>query len=403
MYSFQNFGFARYLYILLQVTVFLNGLPCSSQKTAEPEHILPFEFKNNTIYLNLKVNNKDVVFYFDTGATTTVLDKNIAHSLGVKPNDKVDVSGGGGSKSYELSTNEILSIGSDTFKNIPIILEDLSRLRDAAEFPFDGIIGLPLLENYVTHIDWNSMSMILYDKKSSLKLPDFKEYDIRFLNGIKIPSFPIDFELEDGSIFSGETLFDSGADLAFMVNTPFSKKNLIKNKVDKVFSVEANYMGTKSTSEKIRIKSLNFLGFSFSNLPISLSTSQKGVTAMKQYMGILGAEIIYRFDIIMDYYNNKLYLKPSFKFTKPFEFPMVGFKLKENQNGKIIIKSISESCESYQKGLRTGDILTAINNKEFKNVDEYRKLLKQEGKNVVLTIIQNNISKKIKTTLKKQF
>ena len=51
------------------------------------------------------------------------------------------------------------------------------------------------------------------------------------------------------------------------------------------------------------------LGYTFTNLQIGLSSDTGGVSGMDGYMGILGAEIINHFMVILDYKNLNLYLK----------------------------------------------------------------------------------------------
>ena len=56
--------------------------------------VLPFELLEDK-YVLLKLSVKDeatpLTFYFDTGASTTILDKNVAEQYGIKPNHTQEV------------------------------------------------------------------------------------------------------------------------------------------------------------------------------------------------------------------------------------------------------------------------------------------------------------------------
>ena len=60
---------------------------------------------------------------------------------------------------------------------------------------------------------------------------------------------------------------------------------------------------------------------------ISISHDKNGVSSYENYLGILGGEVISRFNIILDYSTSTLYLKPNNTFNNSFEFPMSGLEL----------------------------------------------------------------------------
>lgn len=67
-------------------------------------------------------------------------------------------------------------------------------------------------------------------------LVDYDDYDkIPFELFSGIPRFPITFELRNNEKFSGDILFDSGARLTLLVNTPYKEKNDLLNKMVKKY------------------------------------------------------------------------------------------------------------------------------------------------------------------------
>ncbi len=51
--------------------------------------------------------------------------------------------------------------------------------------------------------------------------------------------------------------------------------------------------------------------FKLGEMPVQLSESKQGVTSYEGYLGLLGNEVISRFNVILDYKNTTLYLKPN--------------------------------------------------------------------------------------------
>jgi len=124
-------------------------------------------------------------------------------------------------------------------------------------------------------------------------------------------------------------------------------------------------------------------------LVVSLSHDKEGVSSYEDYLGILGGEIISKFNAILDYSSSILYLKPNSTFNEPFEFPLSGITLKKVADN-IIIERVEQTSEAYQYGVRKGDQLISINNNSSKDIEVYRNLLKKEGERVSLTIVDTN-------------
>ncbi len=137
---------------------------------------LSFELSkdNKAIFLKLPMENQkdSLLFFFDTGAGTTLLDKKIAEKYNLKANYQTEVTGAGGKKLYDIMTNQKIFFDRNQFvDSINIVLDDLSRLNTFYEKKFDGIIGAAILANYLTKIDFEAKTMDLY------KFDDLLDYN----------------------------------------------------------------------------------------------------------------------------------------------------------------------------------------------------------------------------------
>jgi predicted aspartyl protease len=375
----------RSLFICLYFA-FFGALPIVAQ-VAE----IPFETKDNGhIYLKVKVNNSDKVlnFVFDTGATSDLLDTKTSKKLGLKADYQQTVEGAGGSKKYDIILNQKLQLESGiAIDNTHLVLTDLSSFHELSDHGFYGILGYSLLKDYITKIDYEKNKLVLYKTIDEVNLSDYKAVPFVFGSGIPIPQFDISITLRNGETFSGRVLFDSGAGLSLSVNTPFSKKHQLAKKAEKSIITKSQNLSTTSFSEEIAISSLKIAGYEFKDLTITLSDDTTGVSSYESYLGIMGAKIIQRFHVILDYKAKKLYLKANRNFNTPFEFPLSGIRLKTT-NGQVIIDNVATSSQAYQLGLRKGDRVIAINNLSKKRVAEYYNMLKKEGETVVIKVLK---------------
>ncbi|WP_345989972.1 retropepsin-like aspartic protease [Chryseobacterium sp. Chry.R1] len=285
---------------------------------------LPFELSkdNKSIFIKLPMENqKDSLrFFFDTGANTTMLDKKIAEKYNLKTNYKTEVKGAGGKKLYDLVINQKIFLDrNNSIDSTYIVLDDLSRFNTLYEKKFDGIIGAAILKNYVTKIDFETKTMNLYKFDDSVDYNGYEKIPFEFYSGI--PRFPITFELRNNEKFSGDILFDSGAGLNLLVNAPYTEKNDLIHKIGKTITKSSINLSNKTNYNKGLIESIQ-LGSTIikdENLGIHFSSDKQGVSSLDNLLGILGSEIINRFNFILDYKNKNLYLKPNYLFHKNFK------------------------------------------------------------------------------------
>ena len=365
---------------------------------------IPFELKDGLIFLKVNINDNTEAstFIFDTGATTDLLDSTTANKLGLKSNHKQDASGAGGKKSYNFILNQKLTLQNKIeIDSTHLLLTDLTKLNDRLEGKFDGIIGYSLLKKYITKIDYENKRILLYNKIENVNITGYKAVNFKFENGISIPQFDISVTLRNGESYTGKILFDTGAGLTLLINTPYNEENKLSEKAGKSLVSKSENLHGKSISEDIAIKSMNIGGYNLSEMSVSIAHDKDGVSSYENYLGLLGGEVISRFNIILDYSTSILYLKPNENFTNPFEFPVSGIKLKK-ENGSVIIKTIEKTSLAYEKGIRKGDKLISVNNDSSGDIIAFKELLKKEGNNISLTVINSKgETKKIKIQLKR--
>ncbi len=337
---------------------------------------IPFvKYANTNIILQLTINNKadSVLFYFDSGATATLLDSAMAVKLGVNPDSEDEKVGAGGSKKYRIASNQFIHLNNNTIlDSTPCVILDLTTLRNKLGINFYGLIGYSILSKYITKIDYDSNKMSLFNFNTPLDTQGYTQID--FDDKIGVPEFTVTMELENGQRLTGKVLFDCGFSGSVMVNTPYKIKTRLKTRIGKTISQEMEGMTGKSNAEIAVIKSIRLGGYEFGEMPILLSSAKEGVNAFDNYLGLVGNEIISRFNFILDYSTNKLFLKPNNSYHRKTDFPVSGLAL-ESKNGGILISGVVSTSSAYQKGLRIGQRILAINNIENGSLEKYRQLL----------------------------
>ena len=241
----------------------INGI--FAQKGKYLKTSFPFEIiSKNAVIFKAVVNEKDTLnFFFDTGATSSLIDSSVAEKIGIKPNYEQSVEGAGGKKVYQVALNQKVSINEVRLDSVNFVFEDLTRLRKSMNYPFDGIMGYSIIKNYITEVDFDNQCFHLYSKDFVVNDEDFTPIDFVFDSGIPIPQFNILIELENQKKYTGKIFFDSGAGLSLLVNTPFNEKYHLNQQAQKILTTISNNLSVRSVSQSMAIKNLYFDKFIF--------------------------------------------------------------------------------------------------------------------------------------------
>ncbi|MEM6719763.1 MAG: aspartyl protease family protein [Bacteroidota bacterium] len=366
------------------------------------EAIIPFE-KDGLMYIKVKMNTHEepLNFVFDTGASTAVLDEKVAERIGVKANYQQPATGASGTEMYNIALSQKFHIGNITLSDAHTVLVDLERIAKRGNLPIHGIIGADIMKEFVTQIDYDQNVLRLYKNADDIQEKAGYTAINANLDYATIPEIDLEFTLENGQKFKGNFLFDSGANITFLLNTPFAKEKKIEDQLTKIIENKAEGL-TASTSFKIgKAASAKLVDFTFGEMPMEVSNSTSGVMADGGYAGILGIKIISRFNCILDYKNEKIYLQPNKTYAETFEFPRSGISLAKEENA-IKISNVVTAAEAYEKGIREGDVLLEIDDVIAADVKKCRELLKQKDKTVKLKLKDKEGEIKIVTILLKR-
>ena len=282
-------------------------------------------------------------------------------------------------------------------------VNEVSESDEVIEVDGAKVVIAPTAQMFLfgTKIDYENQKILLYNKIENIDVKGYKSINFKFENGIPIPQFDISITLRNGETYTDKILFDSGASLTLLINTPYNEKHKLSEKTGKSLISKSENLHGESISERIAIQSINIDGYELNDMVIAIAHDKNGVSSYENYLGILGAKIISRFNIVLDYSTSTLYLKPNNTYNKPFEFPLSGIKLKKVEDN-IIIDRIEKTSTAYKKGIRKGDKLISVNKDSLRNITAYRELLKKEGDKIYLTIINSKgETKKIKIQLKR--
>lgn len=296
------------------------GLFCFCQLAEGQVAKTNFEFKGNHIFIKVGTGKSDsLLFVFDSGATNASIDSATAENAGVSKQSReiVNVGGHGGSQSYVMARDQTFRVAGLDIEGVDPMLINFDAFSAETGLKIDGLIGYELLNRYITQIDFDNKEMLFYHAITDVKVAGYTAIPFEFNKGILIPRFPVTIQLMSGETFTGRVMFDCGGAFTLLVSTPFNKFHQISEKLPNRTKKQGRGLNTISSEEVDVIKGMSFNGFELGQMPIELTINDKA-EPKDGYLGMIGIDIIKRFNVILDYANKMIYLKPNKAYKDAF-------------------------------------------------------------------------------------
>ena len=377
-----------FLLILLFVSLGIKEGYSQNQKIAE----IPFKLNDGHMIIRLSLNEAGPFnFIFDSGAGGTLISERVTDSLGIEASlsrKNVGVSGEhkvGLIKGIELSfdENEIANTNLLTTSTYFEEIDDGSKVH--------GVVGYAILSRYVVEVNNDRKSLILYDMNNygysgqGEELPIYLVQNLPIINGSS--------GMYNDTSFEGQFMVDTGARSELIISSPTVIQYEMAENIGKYYTVRAN-IGTSSRRTKMRygrLKEFAFGSFKFDDIPVALSSDNKGVLSMDFINGIIGNRLLQRFDITFDYNRSVIYFEARNEIKKDYIVNLSGFNL-YFVSAKPIIKNLIDRSPADYAGLRNGDEIISINGVLIENLEssEIRNAFTVEGEKIALVIKRNN-------------
>ncbi|MBI9036582.1 MAG: aspartyl protease family protein [Bacteroidales bacterium] len=341
-----------------------------------PENSIPFFFQD-LIFINIKVNDSiNGNFIFDSGSDQLYLDSLFVaeNNIPTHKRKKKKIRGvGSDTPNVPISNTIKLELDSLTkiYNNVPII-----NIRALSNKKIDGVLGADFFQNKVLKINFDS-SYLQIIKPNEFIIPAGFDSLKLFLTENKT-IINCGALIIDSLYIEGWTILDLGSAHALtftsVIANEYKFNEIIKNKYS-VPRKNAGY-GGKSHSYYFRAENLKMANFTLEKPLLNYSTDKKGALSFWGILGLLGTKVLKRFDLIFDFPNKKLYLRPNSHFCEHFSSNMTGFygKLfKSDTCEGYLIENVIENSSAHKAGILAGDIITHLNGLEISSFTSFER------------------------------
>ena len=379
----------------------LASLLLSSQIAAGP---VPAQITGSRIHIPVAVNgNAPATFILDTGAASTVVEKEYAAQRGIRTASQTRAMGAAGALDVGVAKDLVYEF-SDRRVPVPRTpLIPLDAVNRRAGRPVQGILGYEAFASSVVEIDYAGGSVTFHDQKTFSAPKDAVTVPIRFQHG-RTPTVHAQLTLPDGRVVAARLLLDTGASASLILTRAFVDRHDVH--VDGGIDTALGLGVGGATSERTgRIAKLDFAGFAFERPITLLSRATKGVLGDSSVDGILGGEVLRRFTLHVDYKRRQILLTPNAALRDAFDIDMTGALLEslDDTFRSIVVHAVIASSPAAAAGIRKGDELRAIDGRAVTpaNLDEIRKMFKQPDRTYELTIVRDGVSRVVPVTTRR--
>ena len=334
----------------------------------------------------------------DTGSGGISLDSTTAtlFKLTGVPSNRI-IRGIAGVRTVSFLNNRKLHIKGLSIDSLNFHINDYSVLSAVYGEQIDGIVGYSVLSRYIVKVNYDSLHLEFWSK-GSFKYPR-GGYLLRPL----INSIPVNAgRVKDEKSIDARFLFDIGAGLNLMLSTDFLRDSALLSKKRKLYAKEAEGMGGKVDMSLTVIKEFRLGPYKFRKVPTFVFDDTYNITSYPYLGGLIGNDILRRFNVILNYDRRDIHLVPNSHFRDLFDYSYSGIELYFLE-GKVVIGDVAKNSPAEKAGLKEGDIVIGMNKDLTQNLQHYKAILQSARGRLEIIIRRDNeylpFSFKIKSIL----
>jgi hypothetical protein len=362
---------------------------------------LPFKLINNLIVIPIQINNSDTLnFILDTGLNTSIIcELSTGESLNLNYAREIQLQGLGTGKSLEaihtygneIDVSGIKGINQDYF----VLLNNIFHLSNKLGFQIHGILSFNVFNSFIVEINYEHEEITFHD-------PGYFRYQKNTKNYVTLPLIihetkpyiHLKVQMADGSIIPIKVMFDTGASNSLWLDYNSIPDFMMPD------GARTSFLGSGLSGEVFgylaRFEKIYLDHFELEDVIVSLPDSNSIVHAigLDNRNGSIGAEIIRRFNIILDYPNELITLSRNSNFKDPFSYNMTGIELIAPYPGThyYTVSQVRENSPGERTGIHINDEIISINNQGANDLsmnDIYKLFQSKEGKKLKIVVNRN--------------
>lgn len=308
-------------------------------------------------------------FVFDTGSGGISLDSTTADFLKL-PLVKTEktIRGIAGIKNVDFTMGHTLKLGTLEVDKLDFHINDYELLTSVYGIRIDGIIGYSFLRRYIARLDYDNMVIEVYSPGS------FKYPRGGYMLKPNFSTLPLQTALlDDDRLIASRFIFDTGAGLSFLLSKDFVDDSVVFRKNRKFYPTQAEGLGGKRQMSVSVVKEVKLGPYKFKRVPVHIFEDEYNVTSYPLLGGLIGNDILRRFNVILNYPEQSIHIKPNTHYNESFDYSYTGLGIYLVE-GEIRVVDIMPGSPGDKAGFLPGDVIFSVETNASKNIQTYKNL-----------------------------
>lgn len=301
-------------------------------KAGQQKVRVPFEFQRNLILVQAHLNGQGPYnFLLDSGVGISLItDPSLIEILKLRRGVNYNVMGAGQEKPLEAFYSDSVHVDMRgvVAPHLPFLVlsSDVLNLSGYVGIPVHGILGYDVFNSFVVQVEPTN-AQLWFHAPNSYKSP----------KGRRWARLPLDLEGRKSYVYAPISLSDSlTLPLKLVLDTGAGHALSLETSSDPRMRVPAQRMRAqlgRGLSGAIngylgRVQSMQLGQYRLKAPLTSFPDAENGaLRAEVPRNGNIGFELLKRFEVIIDYTHNSLWLRPNSLYRDPFEHDMCGLEL----------------------------------------------------------------------------
>ena len=382
----------KFVQCLTILILLLSAIPLAAQEEfIEPPSRLitkiPFtQLNGGIVILHAKLNDfpDTLNFILDTGSSGISLDSTTAVYLKLKPiPTERTIRGIAGIRKVSFLYNRQLHFPGLSVDSLNFHINDYSVLTAVYGERIDGIIGYSILSRYITKLDYDSMTLsfctpgtIRYPRGGYLLKPVVNQLMAQHV------------KVKDEKTVTSKFLYDIGAGVCMLLTKDFVEDSVFLDHKKKRWVKEGEGLGGKIDMELTVIKEVKLGPYRFRSVPIYIFDDEYNVTSYPYMGGLIGNDILRRFNVIMNYQKGDIHITPNSHYNDNFDYSYSGVELYLIE-GLIIVGDVAKGSPAEAAGIKEGDEVIAINKNFSQNLNQYKIAMQTPNEKIKIILRRN--------------
>lgn len=329
-------------------------------------------------------------FILDTGSGGISLDSATCAEFNIQLRaSDTTITGIGGIRKVSFAFDKTLRLPGLDVEHLNFHVNDYEVLSSVYGEKVDGIIGYSFLSRYIVKIDFDSNLIkvyspgkISYPKEGTLLHPAFTNLPIQWLT------------VRDKRKLGFNFYFDTGAGLCLLLSEKFAKDSSILLSRRKPVVTQAEGLVGKLQMRLTLVREVRIGPYRFRQVPTYLYKDDYNVTSYPFTGGLLGNDLLRRFNMVINYPNREIHLAPNGHFNENFDYAYTGLGI-YMVNGKIMVEDVIKDSPADKAHFKVNDEIIAVDKNFSMNMQTYKYILQRPYESIKVLVKRDGVLKEL--------